>query len=119
LKEKEQDDLDAMFRELTGTFTSYVHANWDDTDTNLKELNNYIIETRGIDFGVENLSKYIDIIQHEIQSSKKKNKTKAKLFTKDKKVRKYRFGSDFCPYCTRFKNYEKECPYCHFHEITF
>ena len=119
MKAKAQDDLDAMFKELTGTFTSFVHANWDDPDSHLKDLNNFILETRNINFGEKNLRKYVDIIKHEIQASIKKIKTKAKLFTKDKKVRKYRFGSDFCPNCTRFKNYEKECPYCNFHEITY
>ena len=119
MKGKTHDDLDAMFRELTGTFTSYVHANWDDPNAHLKELDNYILETRNINFGEENLKKYIELIKHEIQVSRKKKKVKANLFTKDKKVRKYRFGSDFCPNCNRFKNYEKECPYCNFHEITY
>lgn len=119
MKARAQVDLDAMFKELTGTFTSYTHVNWDDPDVYLKELNNYIIETRNINFGEENLKKYIQIIMDEIQKSKKKKKKKANLFTKNKKVRKYRFGSDFCPNCTRFKNYDKECPYCSYHEMTF
>ena len=119
MKAKAHDEMDAMFKELTGTFTSYVHANWDDPEIFIKELNNYIIETRNIDFGVENLKKYVEIVKHEIEKSRKNKKMKANLFTKDKRIRKYRFGSDFCPNCTRFKNYEKECPYCNFHEITY
>jgi hypothetical protein len=109
---------DGIYEELTGVFTSYVHANWKDLDSKLNELRLFLIQTKNIELGIDNLKKYLYILKNEIETNRKKKKIKANLFTKTGKVRKYRFGSDFCPNCNRFKNYEKECPYCSYHEMT-
>jgi hypothetical protein len=116
-QEKEQDD--SIYFELTGIFTSYVHANWSNLDNRLNELNEYIKQIKNVDLGLESLKKYVYTMKYEIEYCRQKPKMKAQLFTKNRKVRKYRFGSDFCPNCNRFKNYEKECPYCNYHEISF
>jgi hypothetical protein len=110
---------DGFYEELTGVFTSYVHANWKDLDSRLNDLRIYIIQTKNFELGIENLKKYVYTVKSEIETNRKKNKAKAELFTKNRKVRKYRFGSDFCPNCNRYKNYEKECPFCYYHEMTF
>jgi hypothetical protein len=98
-------------------FTSYVHANWKDLEKRIKLLRIYIKQTKDMDIEEENIKKYVYIVKDHIIQSRRKNKMKTRLFTKDKKFRKYRFGSDFCPNCSRFKNYEKECPFCSYHEM--
>ena len=98
-------------------FTSYVHANWNDLEKRLKLLQIYIKLIKDLDLEEQHLKRYVYIVKDHIELSRRKSKIKTTLFTKDKKLRKYRFGSDFCPNCTRFKNYEKECPFCDFHEM--
>ncbi len=119
MRARDHDQEDAIYFELTGIFTSYVHANWSNLDKQLNELNEYIKLTKNVDLGLESLRKYVHTLKNEIVYCRQKPKIKAQLFTKNKKVRKYRFGSDFCPNCNRFKNYEKECPYCNFHEMSY
>jgi hypothetical protein len=118
-KRKIPDEDDGIYQELTGIFTSYVHANWKDLDSRLDELRLYIIQTKNFELGTEHLKKYLSLVKSEIESNRKRKKVKAELFTKNRKVRQYRFGSDFCPRCNRFKNYSKECPFCYHHELTF
>jgi hypothetical protein len=98
-------------------FTSYVHANWKDPEKRLRLLKNYIKLTKNMDIEEGNLKRYIYIVKDHIKLNKRTKKMKTSLFTKDNKLRKYRFGSDFCPNCNRFKNYEKECPFCSYHEM--
>jgi hypothetical protein len=118
-KMKAPDENDSVYQEFTGIFTSYVHANWKDLDSGLNDLGLYIVQTKNFELGIENLKEYVYTVKSEIEANRKKNKAKAELFTKNKKVRKYRFGSDFCPNCYRFKNYSKECPFCSYHEFSF
>lgn len=40
------------------------------------------------------------------------------LFSTQKNGRRIKLGSCFCPECSRFKNYKKECPHCGFLEMT-
>ncbi|MBN1391140.1 MAG: hypothetical protein JXA22_10915 [Candidatus Thermoplasmatota archaeon] len=40
------------------------------------------------------------------------------LFSPSDTKRKINLGSCFCPVCSKFKNYKKECPHCGNHEMT-
>jgi hypothetical protein len=40
------------------------------------------------------------------------------LFSPPVGDRPVKLGSCFCPRCSRFKNYKKECPHCGHHEMT-
>jgi len=40
------------------------------------------------------------------------------LFSPPAGDRPVKLGSCFCPGCSRFKNYKKECPHCGHHEMT-
>jgi len=89
-----------------------------DVNENLQELQEFLL-TSGIGpINIDDLRKKIDTIKKEEKKIKHRQNLMAKLFTQDKKVRTYQFGSDFCPKCNMFKNYEKECPYCKYLEIT-
>lgn len=40
------------------------------------------------------------------------------LFSASGTERRIILGSCFCPVCSKFKNYKKECPHCGYHEMT-
>jgi len=85
---------------------------------NLDELQKFL-QASGIGVvDIKELRESVDRIKAEEEKIKHQQETIAKLFTQDKKVRLYRFGSSFCPKCSMFKNYEKECPYCKHLEMT-
>ena len=89
-----------------------------DVNENLQELQEFLL-TSGIGpVNINDLRDKIDLINKEEEKIKHRQNLMAKLFTQDKKVRSYRLGSDFCPKCHMFKNYEKECPYCKYLEIS-
>ncbi|MBN1540011.1 MAG: hypothetical protein JW939_07690 [Candidatus Thermoplasmatota archaeon] len=39
------------------------------------------------------------------------------LFSASSTGRRIALGSCFCPVCSKFKNYKKECPHCGYHEM--
>ncbi len=102
---------------LRATLLSYTFAQ-DDLNENLIELQTYLRENG---LGIININELKEKVSHIKKEEKKleynQNKI-AKLFTSSKQVRRYQFGSSFCPNCHMFKNYEKECPYCKYLEIT-
>jgi len=85
---------------------------------NLQELQKFLLTSGLGPIDINYLREKIDLLKKEEKKIKYEQNLKAKLFTQDNKVRTYRFGSDFCPRCHMFKNYEKECPYCKYLEIT-
>ena len=89
-----------------------------DTNENLKDLQDFLLITGIGPVHIEELLKKINLIKEQEKKIIHKQNLKAKLFTQDKKIRSFRFGSDFCPNCHMFKNYEKECPYCKYLEMT-
>lgn len=101
---------------LEGILVSYVLSQ-DDIEKHLKELKFYLTR-RGFKIEHEKLKDGVFDTKRAIEAKEKNNQLKALLFTKDDKLREYQFGSDFCPKCKMFKNYEKECPYCGHLELT-
>ncbi len=100
-----------------GVITSYVLAHRDDPEIHITELAKYIARRiEGIN--AETVRQEIKRVIKHMDEPKKETALKARLFTKNGKIRKYRYGSDFCEKCGMFKNYEKECPYCGHHETT-
>lgn len=96
---------------------SYIHAGGTEKDKKkLRELHNYL-KAIGIDIDYEVLKLEIEHARTKIAHKKALQKAEAELFARGK-VRKFRYGSAFCPHCGMFKNYEKECPYCGYHEMT-
>lgn len=99
-----------MKNHLEGMLVSYVLAH-ENIDSHLEELR-YFLKTKGIDMDALTLKIEVQKVKKSVEHPKKMTELKAKLFNKECTVRKYRFGSDFCPKCRMFKNHEKECPYC-------
>jgi hypothetical protein len=110
---------DHIYRDLIGIFTSYTVTNYNDLDNRLEELRLFIQRTKNISLDLNSLRNYVYKMKMHMDFPKELVRSEAELFTKKRKVRKYKFGSDFCPSCGIFKNYEKECHRCGFHEMTF
>lgn len=111
-KESEQPD-----NHLEGIIVSYVLSN-DDIEKNIEFLRKYLSK-KGINIEIEKLKDSVLNTKNVIESKEKILHDNAILFTKDDKVRDYKFGSGFCPKCKMFKNYDKECPYCGYLELTW
>ncbi|UCH88701.1 MAG: hypothetical protein JSV49_10685 [Thermoplasmata archaeon] len=112
-------DNNEVYRELAAIFHSYVLANWNNPTKRLKQLQSYIQRKKHITLELDQLNHYVNRMKINLKQPKIMAKTKAYLFTKEKRVRKYQFGSDFCPNCKTFKNYDKECFNCGYHEMTY
>jgi len=90
----------------------------EDLDENLRELQTFLIETGLGPININELKEKADRIKKEEEKLKHDQIRMAKLFTRSKQVRKYQYGSSSCPNCHMYKNYEKECPYCKYLEMT-
>lgn len=104
-----------MKNDIEGMLVSYVLAQ-EDPDDRLEELR-FFLKTKGIEMDASTLKKQVHKVKKSIEHPKKMMELEAKLFNKEGTIRKYRFGSAFCPKCGMFKNYEKECPYCGYLEM--
>lgn len=102
---------------LRAALLSYTFAQ-KQSETYLQKLQEFLSRSNIKIIEVNDLKEKIDLIIKEEERIKEEQELIARLFTEDKKVRSYRFGSDFCPKCHMFKNYEKECPYCNYLEMT-
>jgi hypothetical protein len=111
-KKSEQD----LGNQLEGILVSYVLSQ-DEIEERLIDLKKYL-RIKGIKIDTEKLKNTVHNTKDVIESREYNNRLKALLFTKESKARDYQFGSDFCPKCNMFKNYEKECPYCGYLELT-
>ena len=85
---------------------------------NIQDLQEFLMVSGFGPANINDLHEKINQIKKEEKKIIHKQRLMANLFTEDKKVCIYRFGSDFCPSCHMFKNYEKECPYCNYLEMT-
>ena len=102
---------------LQSLLNSYVNAHETD-EGNLEELRRYI-RNKGLgDRSVDELRQQIQGIRQSRQAAMQRPQQLAELFTSENEVRDYRFGSPFCPNCNLFKNYEKECPFCSYLELS-
>jgi hypothetical protein len=102
---------------LQSILISYVNAH-ETEEGNIEELRSYI-RSKGLgELPVEDLRKRVAMIREIRQASVYQSQQLADLFTPEHQLRVYQFGSPFCPNCHLFKNYEKECPYCSYLELT-
>lgn len=102
---------------LRAALLSYTFAQ-KHSETYLQKLQEFLSRSDMKTIKINDLKEKIDLIKNEEERIKDEQELIAELFTEDKTVRAYRFGSDFCPKCHMFKNYEKECPFCNYLEMT-
>jgi len=85
------------------------------TEMALEDLAIYVKAFHRLELGKEELEA---LLEEERSGMKKAGRAlyieKKLLEPKDQIL----LGSCFCPVCTRFKSYRKECPHCGFHEMT-
>jgi hypothetical protein len=115
---KSSSKNDPVFNRLQDAITNYTLRNWEDVNSKLLVLKNFIQQTENIDVDINRLKKYILKIKRNLQHPLENTSSKAVLITDDRNIRIYKFGSDYCPKCSRFKNYKKSCPYCDYVEYT-
>ncbi|MEW6070758.1 MAG: hypothetical protein AB1485_09090 [Candidatus Thermoplasmatota archaeon] len=101
---------------LEGALVSYVLAQ-EDLDLRLEDLKKFL-KAINIEIDLETLRKEVYNTKKCLAKKREYQELEARLFTKEGLVRKYRLGADFCPNCKMYKNYEKECPYCRYLEMT-
>jgi hypothetical protein len=102
---------------LHASLISYMFVQ-EDLDENLSELQAFLRETGIGTINIYELKEKVSNIKKREEKLKHDKKIIAKLFTRSKQIRRYQFGSSFCPNCHMFKNYEKECPYCKYLEMS-
>ena len=85
---------------------------------NLKDLHFYLLSEGITDISLKELKLMVDKAVLNVKMDLIKPSLKAKLFTDKGELRKYQFASDFCPKCGVFKNYNKECKFCGYHEMS-
>ena len=100
------------------TIMRFIEEGHDEND-DLTELREYL-KTKGIDIPEEDLKREIELIRLKRDQKLYLERIEALLFTPDGRMKppSFRYGSAFCPRCGLFKNYEKECPHCGFHEMS-
>lgn len=102
---------------MGGIIMSYALAHGENPESTLEELTRYL-SARVEAVASDTVRGEVKTALNRIESPKKNVEVLAKLFKKDGSVRRYRYGSGFCPTCGMFKDYHKECPYCGHHEFT-
>jgi isocitrate dehydrogenase len=101
-----------IYHKILGSISTYALKNWDSTDNHMNILQTYIKQTESIDIEVKDLDLCIMTFKDQIKYPIEITNSKAVLLTKDNIVKIYRFGSETCPKCGRYKNYEKACSHC-------
>ena len=104
-------------RNLKSIVLSYAMVN-KEPQKNLKDLHFHLQSEGFTDISLKRLRVLVDRTLTNIRMDMIKPSLKAKLFTEDRKLRRYKFASDHCPKCGVFKNYHKECGFCGYHEMS-
>jgi uncharacterized short protein YbdD (DUF466 family) len=112
-KFKKKQNLDRIKEILI----NYALVNWDEPNKNLTLLQKYITQIESMEIGIDELNGYVETTKNQIDDPLELSKSRAILFTEDKKIRIIKFGSDNCPNCDKYKNNERECQHCGFFEL--
>ena len=96
---------------------NYTLMNWNEPKKNLNLLQKYIKQTQHMDIGINELNGYVKKTRHKMYDPLELSKSRAVLFTEDRKIRIIKFGSEDCPSCAKYKNNERECQHCGFFEL--
>ncbi len=84
----------------------------------LEALKIYLVDLYDIDLSIEGLHALVEQAKVEIRSQAVADEMESILFSSERPAPKFKLGAAFCPKCSRFKNYRKECPFCTHHEMT-
>ncbi|MGA1872271.1 MAG: hypothetical protein ACMUHY_01240 [Thermoplasmatota archaeon] len=88
------------------------------SDEDLKDLRMYIEAYHDMRFSSKQLEALIREEMTNIAVEMKAKHMEEELFAPNENEKRVYLGSCFCPRCSRFKNYKKECPHCEHHEMT-
>jgi hypothetical protein len=101
-----------LYNKILGTISTYTSKHWNSKQNDMNILKQYIKQTESIDVEMRDLHLCIMIFKNQIKYPLEITSSKAVLLTKENQVKIYKFGSESCPRCDRYKNYEKKCSHC-------
>lgn len=113
------DELISSNNELRAILESFIAGQEKIEKQNIQELTEFLNKQYNKELSTDSVNEQVNEILENNRQIQLNRKQLARLFTIDKQVRAIRFGSGFCPNCHMFKNYDKECPYCQFLEMTY
>ncbi|MDG6225418.1 MAG: hypothetical protein QCI82_07885 [Candidatus Thermoplasmatota archaeon] len=103
----------------TGIIMSYADAGGKSNDTKrMNRLKHLIRIETGLDLDIDYIRKKVDALEKRRAAIKRRDFLLANVFSEEIPEPELRMGSSFCPRCRRFKNHQKECPFCGHHEVT-
>jgi hypothetical protein len=105
--------------EVRSALRAFVLAHqegYDDQD--LEDLRIYLDAYHKFRASKKDLGPLIEKERTSIAVEMKARHMEEDLFSPPAGDRPVKLGSCFCPTCSRFKNYKKECPHCGHHEMT-
>jgi hypothetical protein len=113
-------DIDGKSRTIMGVILSFVKAGGSERKKeDIVGLQTYIRQKYRITIKRDLLKKEVAYARGVIKHKKLLDNLETRLLTSDKRGKRFRYGAGYCKDCRMFKNYEKECPYCGVHEMTF
>ena len=116
---KHNSGLSGPERRLTGVIFSYIKSGKSEKDRgDMGRLTKYIRRKLGVRVDPATLKKSVRLARLKLRRKRDLDRLEGRLLSRSGKARKFRFGRAFCPSCSMFKDYEKECPYCGHHEVT-
>ncbi len=71
-------------------------------------------EAQRVDMSAQQAGQKLEARRVELEREVERSRRNARVFTPSGRLRpaRYRHGSEFCPRCSRHKDFGKECPQC-------
>jgi hypothetical protein len=109
----------SVSQDIRSALRAFIMAHKDGWEKeSLKDLKIYLQAYHGYNKSIKTIEALLVDEMRSIGVEMKALHIEEDLFSSTKAERKIKLGSCFCPDCSRFKNYKKECPHCGFHEMT-
>ncbi|MGA1848544.1 MAG: hypothetical protein ACMUHB_04305 [Thermoplasmatota archaeon] len=106
-------------QEVRSAIRAFVLAHRRDIEKqDLEDLRIYLDAYHKYRTSTKELETLVDKERTSIAVEMKARHMEEDLFSPPAGDRPVKLGSCFCPKCSRFKNYKKECPHCGHHEMT-
>ncbi len=118
MKRSSQRSKSSKKKKIREIVKSYLMVHREKPYRKLKTLQRYLKKKNIANIKLKSLR---DMVKSQIEKEEEMEKIEemeAELFTKDGEVKNYKYGSAFCKNCDKYKDYEKECPYCGSLEMT-
>ena len=117
--EKEKNSKVSTSQDIRSALRAFIMSHKEGWEKeSLKDLKIYLQAYHGFNKSTKTIEALLMDEMRSIGVEMKAMHMEEDLFSSKNAERKIKLGSCFCPDCSRFKNYKKECPHCGFHEMT-